>query len=490
MQHLVTVMQFAEGLSDRQAAEAVQARIDWKYALSLEITDTGFDASVLSEFRSRLVEHEAGRVLLDALLETFKASGVLKVRGKQRTNSTHVLAAIRSLNRLECVGETLRFVLNTLSSSLPEWLQAFAPSAWYVQYGQRFEAQRLPQSKAEQVALAERIGHDGVVLVEALMSATQPLERESREALGILHRIWLQNYFYDEQGQLRWRDDESLPPSSLLLRSPYDPEARAGKKRTTTWIGYKVHLTETCDADAPHLIVHVDTTPATVADYQMVDAIHTALQSAQMMPETHLVDGGYIAALNLLTSQQVYQVNLLGPATPDRQWQARQQTGYDQRQFRIDWQTQTAHCPQGKTSISWREAMTRHGDPTLVIRFSSKDCQICPVRALCTHDRVHGRKLSVRPQAEYEVLQRRRREQATDAFKVAYRLRAGVEGTISQGVRIADLRRSRYIGLAKTSLQHLIAAAALNLIRVIEWFADPHFAQTRVSRFARLAPAY
>ena len=310
---LVTVMQFAEGLSDRQAAEAVQARIDWKYALSLELADTGFDASVLSEFRSRLVEHEAGQVLLDVLLETFKASGLLKARGKQRTDSTHVLAAIRSLNRLECVGETLRFVLNTLSSSLPDWLQAFAPADWYVQYGQRFEAQRLPQGQAEQIALAEQIGRDGVLLVEALAAGAQPVDGESREALRILHRVWLQNYFYDEQGQLRWRDDEALPPSSLLLRSPYDPEARAGKKRSTTWIGYKVHVTETCDADAPHLIVHVDTTPATAADYEQVDIIHTALQTAQLMPKTHLVDAGYVDALNLLTSQQVYQVNLLGP---------------------------------------------------------------------------------------------------------------------------------------------------------------------------------
>ncbi len=102
---LVTVMQFAEGLSDAQAADAVRARIDWKYALALELTDPGFDASVLSEFRVRLIAGKAETLLFDTMLALFREQRLLKVRGRQRTDSTHVLAAIQVLNCLECVGE-------------------------------------------------------------------------------------------------------------------------------------------------------------------------------------------------------------------------------------------------------------------------------------------------------------------------------------------------------------------------------------------------
>jgi len=126
---LVTIMQFAEGLSDRQAADAVRSRIDWKYALGLELTDPGFDASVLSEFRGRLLTGDVTQLLLERMLDRLYACGLLKKRGRARTDSTHILAAIRALNRLECVGETLRHALNTLATVAPDWLGSRAPSA-------------------------------------------------------------------------------------------------------------------------------------------------------------------------------------------------------------------------------------------------------------------------------------------------------------------------------------------------------------------------
>src|SRR6266849_2696220 len=127
---LVTIMQFRENLADRQAAEAVRARIDWKYLLSLELTDPGFDFSVLSEFRDRLLAGSAAEVLLDQLLERCQALGLVKARGQQRTDSTHVLAAVRVLNRLELVAETLRAALNAVATVAPMWLQALAPPVW------------------------------------------------------------------------------------------------------------------------------------------------------------------------------------------------------------------------------------------------------------------------------------------------------------------------------------------------------------------------
>ena len=139
---LVTVLQFAEGLSDRQAADAVRDRLAWKYVLGLELTDPGFHFSILSDFRARLVEGGAEHLLLDALLERCKAVGLVRPRGKQRTDSTHILAAVRALNRLECVGETLRATLNVLAVVVPEWVRAQVPAAWHARYDTRVESPR------------------------------------------------------------------------------------------------------------------------------------------------------------------------------------------------------------------------------------------------------------------------------------------------------------------------------------------------------------
>jgi transposase-like protein DUF772 len=167
-------MQFREHLADRQAAEAVRARIDWKYLLSLELTDPGFDFSVLSEFRDRLLAGSAEEVLLDKLLERCRALGLLKARGQQRTDSTHVLAAIRVLNRLELVAETLRATLNALATVAPDWLQGLAPLAWYERYSRRIEETRLPREQAQRDAYAQTVGADGFHLLDALDAPQAP----------------------------------------------------------------------------------------------------------------------------------------------------------------------------------------------------------------------------------------------------------------------------------------------------------------------------
>src|SRR5712691_12244309 len=127
---LVTVFQFMENLTDRQAADAIRSRLDWKYALSLEIPDPGFDHTVLSEFRTRLVALAAEERLLEAVLTLCKEHGWLKGHGQQRTDSTHVLARIRALSRAECVVETLRHALNILSVVTPDWLQNHVQPDW------------------------------------------------------------------------------------------------------------------------------------------------------------------------------------------------------------------------------------------------------------------------------------------------------------------------------------------------------------------------
>jgi transposase len=265
---LTTVMQFAEGLSDRQAADAVRSRIDWKYALSLELSDPGFDHTVLSEFRTRLAAGQAEQLLLETLLARVRERGLLKARGRQRTDSTHILAAIRVLNRLELLGETVRYALNSLAVVAQDWLQAQVPSEWFDRYGSHVENYHFPKTTAAREALAVTIGADGHRLLQAVEAAKDLPWLQDIPAVATLRRVWAEQY-PDPPGSLRWREVKDRAPAAELIASPYDADARYSRKRDLQWVGYKVHLTETCDDDQPHLITQVITTPATTPDCVM-----------------------------------------------------------------------------------------------------------------------------------------------------------------------------------------------------------------------------
>jgi transposase len=288
---LVTVMQFAENLSDRQAADAVRARLDWKYALSLDLTDPGFHYSILSEFRTRLIEHDQGQLLLDELLKLCQAKGWIKSRGQQRTDSTHVLAAVRELDQLEVVGETLRYTLNVLAAVAPDWLRPRLHPDWEKRYGERLDGYRLPKEKSERQALLKIIGQDGQALLEHLAQAVDNLWLNDLPVVKILQQVWEQQDLVDA-GEIRHRELKEMLPVREWVRSPFDPEARFGRKRELQWVGYKVHLTETCDEDQPHLITQVETRPAIEQDNEATAAIQQHLVENALSPQQHLVDAG------------------------------------------------------------------------------------------------------------------------------------------------------------------------------------------------------
>jgi transposase len=481
---LVTVMQFAENLSDRQAADAVRGNIAWKYALGLDLTDAGFDFSVLSEFRQRLAEHAAGERLLNEVLRQFQAKGLIKARGQQRTDATHVLAAVRELSRLENVGETLRYTLNRLAEVAPAWLREQVPADWYDRYGPRFEQYRLPKPEAERRELAESIGQDGYHLLTRVYAATDQPALRTLDAVERLRQVWVQQFWCD-QGQVRQRAVDNMPPVGAWIRSPFDAEARYGTKRQTEWVGYKAHLTETCDDDLPRMITHVATTPAADPDSTVTGSILDDLAAVNLLPAHHLVDAGYVEAGHLVHSPTQYHVDLLGPAPQDQSWQARTDGGLTQAQFAIDWETRTVTCPAGQPSRTWERNRTAHGQPVFRVRFAAATCDLCSLRVRCTTR--PPRQLTLLPQALHTALLVARQRQTTADFKTAYRRRAGVEGSLSQAIRVGGLRRSRYAGLDKTHVQNLAIATALNLIRAVAWLNDVPLASTRHSRFAILA---
>ncbi|MEH3117030.1 MAG: transposase [Methylorubrum populi] len=314
---LVTVLQFSEHLSDRQAADAVRARIDWKYALGLELTDPGFHFSVLTEFRARLIAGGGEQLLLDRMLARFKARGLVKARGKQRTDSTHVLAAVHDLHLLELVAETLRAALDDLAAVAPDWLRGIARPVWFERYGRRVEDYRLPRARTEREALALAIGTDGFALLEALDAPAAPPEVRAVPMVGTLRDVWRVHYAREGSGPPRWRSGAELPPVGERLQSPYDPEVHYSTKRQMEWSGYKVHVTEVCDADAAHLITNVMTCPAMQPDMASTAAIHEQLAAKNLLPAEHFVDAGYVDA-GLLVGSRSAPTSRSGPPSPPR----------------------------------------------------------------------------------------------------------------------------------------------------------------------------
>jgi transposase len=446
---LVLVLQFVEGLTDRQAADAVRARLDWKYALGLDLCDSGFDASVLTEFRARLLADGQTERLLGLLLDRLRERGLLGKGGRQRTDATHVHMAVRDLHRLEQVIETLRAALEALAVVAPVWLDGLLPPEWTRRYGQRGDDWRLPKAEQARVERAIQVGRDGYLLLEAVDAADAPARLAGVEAVQVLRATWIQQFYLDG-GQVRWRDKHSgLPPGKLLILNPYDLDARPGVKRGRNWRGYKAHFTETCEPDRPHLITHVATTDAATADLDTVQGRHADLAARDLLPEVHLVDAGYVSVGQILAAADDHGVTLTGPLPPDTSWQASDEQAFDLTRFAIDYDAHHVVCPHGKVSRNWQPARSRDGQPVIRATFRQPDCRPCPDRSRCTRSQDNARHLTFLPRRQQQTQQRLRAEQATDAWRQRYALRCGVESLIAQASRRSDLHQARYRGLPR-----------------------------------------
>jgi transposase len=500
---LVTVFQMAENLTDRQAAEAVRDKISWKYALGLGLDDEGFDASVLSEFRTRVVEHGLEQRVLDVLLDALKTEGLVAAGGKARTDSTHVIGAVRDLNRLELAGESVRACLEAVAAVAPDWLPTVIDIAdWGRRYGARVDTWRLPASQTKRAELVAAFGTDALVVLRAVGDTSAPPWLRDLPALEVLRRVLVQNYLItiDATGRevirAREADTDGLPPGRTRLTSPYDTDARwAAKGDDLYWNGYKVHITETCDTpgpdtpggERPNIIVGVATTDATVPDAKMTEKIHTALAARDLLPGQHYLDSGYPSAALVVHSLRRWGVTLVTPLLADQSRQAKAAAGYDRASFTIDFDTQQATCPQGKTSTWWNTA-TQRGTDTIVIKFAAGTCRGCPARDQCTRSvsPKFGRQLTVPPREVHDAQLTTRATQDTPDWQTRYALRAGVEGTIRQSVAVTGMRRARYRSLPKTRLEHVYSAVALNLIRLDAYWNGHALDRTRTSHLARL----
>ena len=224
-------------------------------------------------------------------------------------------------------------------------------------------------------------------------------------------------------------------------------------------------------------------------DMAATAGIHERLAAKGLLPAEHFVDSAYVDAALLVDSHSSHGVALEGPVRGVASWQARTGQGYDLPHFTIDWEHERVTCPQGKVSVSWRPARNTDGGPRIHAQFSRSDCGACAARALCTQTKRPRRHVTFHPRAEHEALIAARARMSDPAWAQRHEVRAGVEGTLSQGIRAFGMRRSRTIGLAKTGLQQVCIATAMNVARIVDWIDDRPRARTRVTRFAAPASA-
>lgn len=483
---MVMILQHRHNLSDEDAARAVADRISWKYALGLDLDDAGFDASVLTEFRTRLAEQGRADGLLELMLDRLKTAGLVKAGGRQRTDSTHVIACVRRLNRIETVGETLRVALEAIAAISPGFVVPLLELGWDERYGRKVETARLLSRKnASAQILADQIGADGAKLMAAIDADPTAKWMNTLTEVQVLRTVWDQQYTITAAGTLRLKTTEELPAAAERIHSPHDIEARYSTKDTgdapTEWVGSKAHLTESCDADLPNLVTDVHTTAATEPDVVATTTIQDKLINRGLAPGEHVTDGGYPSAANITASAD-RNITLVAPVTVLTGRNAKQGT-FTPADFTIDWTAGVATCPAGAASRS----MKPDKRDLVTFAFSRRDCRPCPIRQRCTLAQPDvPRRITIHPEPIHEARMAAHAAQDTDTWRRTYNSRAGIEGTISEAVRGPDLRHARYRGIAKQHLQNVFAALAINIGRLGAWFDTRPATRRRPTRVHQL----
>jgi IS5 family transposase len=345
-----------------------------------------------------------------------------------------------------------------------------------------------------------------VRLLQALDHSKAPAGLQVLPAVRALRAVWAQQFALpaEDSGSPSPNPDTSpnasdpVPPKQARRRgrgktdrlvSPYDTDARFRSRKGRDWSGYMVHFTETCDADRPRLVIHADTTPANVHDMARLAPIHAALADKGLLPREHFVDAGYVSAGHLVQAAKRHGIALVGPGRKDVSWQRRTPGAFQATDFTVAWEERRVRCPEGRESVQWGEFENAARGRYVKVRFKAEECLACGSRVRCTRSAgaEKGRQLLLQPRDRQEALAAARTRQHTEAGRRLYALRQGIEATFSQGVRAFGLRRARYRGLAKTRLQHVATAAALNLDRAAAWMRGRPVAPTRTSRFTALA---
>lgn len=465
---LVTVFQMLEKVPDRLAAELVISRIDWKYALHLPLSYAGFHFCDLSAFRQRLLDHKQERRVFEELLVRLRELGLIKPHGKGRTDSTHILGVVERLSQLELVSESIRLALGAMVRVAPEWAEKTLPAVFIESYEQRQSQYGLSQTQVQAKLVAA--GRDGFWLMEQVEQSGPEVVRELGQ-VGSLRNVLDQQFTVGLDGP----PAEKRPMGRVVIESPHEPEVRRAVKRGKFWEGYKAQVTESCDESKPKLIIDLEATDALAPDVPELGNIQARLEADGIRLGEQYVDQGYTSGRNIAQSQKA-GIELVGIPPQDTQGP----DGFRQRDFKIDEEAKQAMCPTGEVSVEWSErSSAEEGEPGGVqVYFERETCRACEYFGRCTKSS-QGRRLELHPYRK--VLEERRIEAKGEEYKQKLKVRAGIEGTISELVRGHGMRFARYRGLGKLRLQCLFTAVAVNLKRLVGWWAK-HMAETAEMR--------
>jgi len=447
--------------------ELLTLHLGWKLALHRDLDQIAYDPSLLTYFRDRVLQHDQAKLVFDAVLEGLRAEGLVPKRGKQRLDSTHVLGLVRRMSSLECVRETIRLALEEI-----EGVAGTRPAEW-AGWWERYVETKLDYQVTEET-FAQKLLQAGLDGEGLLAWAERSASIKDGPQVALLRRVWAENYELVEQKVI-------VRPAqpTAAVKNPHDPDAqwatKSGptKSKKTEWVGYKVQVAETV-SEQPHVageptrefVTAVVTQPATHSDEAGMQASwQEQAESGLEKASTLYVDAAYVSAAELAQAQAEDR-ELVGPAQPS----TGRGDGYRTEDFDVDVAQRRAVCPAGKTSTQCSR-LEEKASGKVSYRFEwSWHCADCPQRGQCVGEKQRHRTLVVGE--HHQFLQARRREQQTEAFRERMKKRAGIEGTQSEMVRGHGMRRARYRGLAKVTLQNYLIGAACNVkrwLRLAAW---------------------
>jgi hypothetical protein len=468
----VTLLQFMEKAPDRQAIEQLRMHLGWKHALGLAVDERGFHPTTLVYFRQRLLEHHQGRVAFDALLQGLEQDGLIARGGKQRLDSTHILALVAQMSRLEKTRETVRLFLEMLERA---GRLAEVPAGAALR--ERYLDSEVLWHKLSKEALAAKFQQTGQEMQALLAWVADHEDLREHDQTKLLQRVFGEQFEVTPTGPAVRKQEDSG-----TVQNPHDPEAQWAAKdqnKTKTWVGYKAQIAETVpepsEPKAPGeptraFLTEVTTTEAIASDLDGCERLEQQQEQHGLgRADTKYVDGAYVTG-DTLAQAAAEGRQLLGPAHPAINSRGQ---GFPTDQFDIAVAQRRAICPAGHPSTQCSRLENRETGQ-IDYRFEwSFHCDDCPLHAQCTKAG-SGRRAVVVSQ-HHDLLQARRREMQTPAFQEQMHHRNAIEGTISEFVRNGG-RRSRYRGLAKTALANYFHGAAINArrwIRLLQYRMSP-----------------
>jgi len=460
----VTLLQFMERVADRRASEQVVYHLGWKYALDLELDYDGFHSTVLVYFRDRLEEKKAERMIFDWVVDLLIELGLVKRKGKQRLDSTHIVGYVKAMSWMECAIETLRLALEDLEHEVGNHERPEFWSRLWEFYVESHLDWRL--SKTEQANRHRQCGQDMRELLEWI-DAKNPKLAE-REAVKVLRRV------FDEQFEVVEGKVEFLTQRpARAVQNPHDPDAHYADKKTKLWTGYKVHVTETVDPEEPikkkgepaeHFITEMFTTEAAQDEMTgLTEVLKRELEHHEITPLAIYSDAGYVTE-HTLTQAEQNGFELLGPTRPDPH-----KGVYNSDVFHVDVDKRQAVCPEGKLSTQCSRIKDSFMGTEYYRLEWGNQCDSCPVQTQCTRSKSGRRTLVVG--LRHDLVERRRREMKQSGFSKSMHPRNGIEGTHSELVRGHGMRRTKYRGLSRVGLSHYFIGAACNVKRYLNLLA-------------------